>query len=339
MNVKLEQLLSTRGLVQQAPSADEVRERARLVTPNSVKLFYGETYDEQGDTIDSMKYYLFVAELAASLREEGYTVDPEILIADTAACRNVGPDLEARYMKLGAERTGFVERVNEIYETGLRIVRMSEFIDSPDFISEREQITQTCTASPGLMAEIEKTVPESKIDFERKKGFLYSFDEITTIIDLDLKVGPPREDLYDNIARQLAQQRRTKRVQSLFLTPTFPLGMNWAYFFSNDGIEDHGITAYKAGSKRLHRQRVIPGRSNPDYIRQLITDSFISTNPALPNPVLDVGIITELAHRRLEHDHSQITLADDFYSGKINLDQLKERVGNQIERYVLSQFR
>lgn len=339
MKMKLEQLLTTRGLVQQTPSADEIRERAKLVTPAPIKLFYGETYDEQGDTIDSMKYYLFVAELAASLREEGFNVDPAILIADIAACRNVGPNLESRFMKLGAERTGFVERVNEVYETELRVVRMSEFIDSPDFVREREQITATCTASPELMADIEKTVPESKIDLERKKGFLYSFDEITTIINLDIKVGPPREDLYDNIARQLAQQRGTKEVQSLFLTPTFPLGMNWAYFFSNDGIEDHGITAYKAGSKRLHRQRVIVGKSNPDYIRQLINDSFISTNPALPNPVLDVGIITEMARRKLEHDNLVITLADDFYAEKISPDKLKERVGNQVEKYVLSKFR
>lgn len=336
--MKLEQLLTTRGLVQQAPSADEIRERARLVAPNPIKLFYGETYDEQGDTIDSMKYYLFVAELADSLREEGFNVDPAILIADTAACRNVGSDLKSRYMNLGTERAGFVEGVNQVYNTGLRVVRMSEFIGSSEFIQAREQITTTCTASPELMADVEKTVPESKIDIERKKGFLYSFDEITTIIDLDVKVGPPREDLYDNIARQLAQKRGTKGVQSLFLTPTFPLGMNWAYFFSNEGIEDHGITAYKAGSKKLHRQRVIVGRSNSDYIRQLIADSFISINPALPNPILDVGIITEMARRRLESDNLPITLADDFYIGKISPDQLKERVGNQVEKYVLSRF-
>lgn len=336
--MKLEQLLSTRGLVQQTPSADEIRERAKLVSPHPIKLFYGETYDDKGNTIDSMKYYFFVAELADALREERFAVDPAILIADTAACRNVGDNLERQYMMLGTARTRFVEQVNQVYGTNLRIIRMSEYIGSPEFIKERDEIMQKCKADQELMRGVEKTVPESKLDIERKKGFLYSFDEITTIIDLDVKVGPPREDFYDNIARQITQERGTKGVQSLFLTPTFPLGMNWAYFFATEGIEDHGITAYKAGSKRLHRQRVIVGRSNPEYIRRLLADSFISTDPTLPNPVLDIGIITELARRRLEQDHSPITLAHNFYNGKITPNQLKENVGNSVERHILSKF-
>ena len=336
--MRLEQILSTRGLVQQTPSADGIRERARLVSPQPIKLFYGETYDNKGNTLDSMKYYFFVAELADALREEGFTIDPVILIADTAACRNVKDELERSYMMLGTDRTSFVEKVNEVYGTNLRVVRMSEYIGSPEFVQEREEIMQTCKADPKLMDGVEKTVPESKIDIERKKGFLYSFDEITTIINLDVKVGPPREDLYDNIARQIVQERGTRGVQSLFLTPTFPLGMNWAYFFGTEGIEKHGITAYKAGSKRLQRQRVVVGKSNPDYIRQLLSDSFISTDPALPNPVLDIGIISEMARRRLEQDHSSITLTDNFYSGKITPEKLKEDVGNNVELYVLSKF-
>ena len=336
--MQLEQLLSTRGLVQQTPSVDKIRERARLVSPHPIKLFYGETYDEKGNTLDSMKYYLFVAELSDVLSKEGFATNPIILIADTAACRNVKDELQKRYMVLGADRARFVEQVNTVYGTNLHVIRMSDYIDSAEFVQERERVMQICKANPKLMEGVEKTVPESKIDIERGKDFLYSFDEIATIIDLDVKVGPPREDLYDNIARQIAQERSAKGVQSLFLTPTFPLGMNWAYFFSTEGIEYHGITAYKAGSKRLHRQRVIVRRSNPDYIKQLLIDSFISTDSTLPNPVLDVGIISEMARRRLEQDDSPITLADDFYSGKITPDQLKDKVGRSVENYVLSKF-
>lgn len=336
--MNLEQLLLTKGLVQQSTGVDQIRERSGLVSPNPIKLFYGETYDEKGNTIDSMKYYFFVAELADALRENGCNVDPIILVADTAACRNVKEDLEHEYMMLGTYRARFVEKINEIYGTELRVVRMSDYIDSPDFVKEREMIMNMCKTDPELMTAIEKTVPESKLDIERKKGFLYSFDEITTIIDLDVKVGPPREDLYDNLARKLAQLRGTKKIMSLFLTPTFPLGMNWAYYFENEGIEDHGITAYKAGSKRLHRYRVIIGKSNPDYIQDRINESFISTDPLLPNPVLDLGIICELARKRLEKDNCPITLADDFYNGKVTSEQLKIDVGRGIRDYVLSRF-
>jgi hypothetical protein len=59
------------------------------------------------------------------------------------------------------------------------------------------------------MKKIEESVPESKIDIEKEKGFAYSFDEVATIIDLDFKIGPPREDLYDNIAREIAKRSRS----------------------------------------------------------------------------------------------------------------------------------
>lgn len=336
--MNLERLLSTNKLVQQAPSADEIRNRAALVTPKPIKLFYGETYDEIGNPIDSMKYYLFVANLAEALAKEGSTVDSSILIADTAACRNAGRGQEDYYMRLGEDRAKFVQQVNATYKTGLKVVKMSDYINSPSFIEERDKVIKVCSSSPELMEKVEKTVPESKVEIEKTKGFLYSYDEITTIMDLDVKVGPPREDLYDDVARRIAEAEGKKGLMSLFLTPTFPLGMKWSYFFANEGIEDHGITAYKAGSKRLQRNRIVVQKSNPGYIRDLITDSFISTNPNLPNPVLDIGIISEMARKRLENDDSPITLADDFYSKKITEKQLKEKVGIDVEKYVLSQF-
>jgi hypothetical protein len=336
--MKLESLLSTPKLVQQAPEACLVIERAKIVAPQPVKIFYGETYDDKGNPIDSMKYYFFVSLLAEALKQKGVNVDSSILIADSAACRNAGEQHEGQYMSLGEERHHFVSRVNDIYGTGLSIVKMSDYINSPEFIEERRQIIETCKADPALMEEVEKTVPESKIDIERNKGYLYSFDEITSIIDLDVKVGPPREDLYDNVARIIAKRRGQKGIMSLFLSPTFPLGMGWAYFFVNEGIEDHGITAYKAGSKRLQRNRIIVGTSNPDYVKTLINNSFISSNPLLPNPVLDIGIICEMARKRLENNNSPITLADEFYTGGITGVQLKKKVGEDVDRYILSKF-
>lgn len=336
--MNLEQLLLTPKLTDQVPQADGIRERAKMVAPNPIKLFYGETYDDKGHPIDSMKYYLFVSYLADALRQEGFIVDPSILIADTAACRNVGEKNERYYMTLGEERYHFAERVNDIYGAGLRLVKMSDYINSPEFTEKRVGVMQVCRVDPELMEAVEKTVPESKVEIERDKEFLYSFDEITTIMDLDIKIGPPREDLYDIVARRIARQRGRKELMSLFLTPTFPLGMNWAYFFSNEGIEDHGITAYKAGSKQLQRNRIVVGRSNPNYVSDLVIDSFISTNPALPNPVLDIGMICEMARKRLDGDSSPITLAEDFYEGRISGDQLKQKVGSDVNTYILSRF-
>ena len=136
--MELDKLLSQNGLVQEYPRAQDIRERASLSSP--IKLFYGETYDDKGHTIDSMKYYLFVADLADSLREEGFFVDPTILVADTAACRNIKPTLKDRYMSLGNERADFIRKVNDIYGTGLKILKMSDYIDSDKFLSVNQMM-------------------------------------------------------------------------------------------------------------------------------------------------------------------------------------------------------
>ncbi len=334
--MKIEQILNQKGLVQQTPSAEEILQRAKET--EEIKLFYGETYDHTGNTIDSMKYYFFVADLAEALRNEGFKVDASILVADSAACRNVGLQLEHKYMQLGEGRAAFIESINEIYNTNLRIIKMSDYLFTPEFIQKREGIIDVCMSDEELIKMVEKSVPESKIKEERNKGFMYSYDELATIIDLDIKVGPPREDLYDNIAREIARRQGRKQLISLFLTPSFPLGKNWAYFFANEGIEDHGITAYKGGSKRLQDNRILVGRTPIEYVEELIDKSFISSNPELPNPVLDVGIIAELARQRLENKRRPVSLSEDFYKGRISQDQLKNIVKKSVNEYILSRL-
>ncbi len=333
----LENLLKQKGLVLQSPNVEDLLARANS-KKEPLKIFYGETYDNYGNTVDSMKYYFFVSEISKTLEKNGIKTDPMILVADTAACRNVSFDLERKYMGLGDERVEFIEKINEEYGLGLRIVRMSDYINSKEFIDERKRIIEICKPDLKLMESIEKTVPESKIEEERKKGFMYSFDEITTIMDLDIKVGPPREDLYDNIARELAKREGKLPLISIFLTPTFPLGKNWAYFFSQEGIEDHGITAYKAGSKRLQDFRILPGKTTSEESKDLIYNSFLSLDDSLPNPVLDVGIISQMAERNLKKDFSEIDLYDKFYSGKLNQSELKEEVYNKLNKFILEKF-
>lgn len=336
--MRLEKLITTNGLVTQTPNAEEIRDRSSSQAPKPIEIFYGETYDDAGNTIDSMKYYLFVSSLAEALSKEGYATNPSILIADTAACRNVGEKNAEYYMQLGEDRANFVHQINATYNTGLSVVKMSEYVNSPEFIEKRNQIVEACSNNPELLRQVEETVPASKVEIERAKGFLYSFDEIATIVDLDIKVGPPREDLYDKVARSIAEANGEKELMSLFLTPTFPVGMKWSYFFANEGIENHGITAYKAGSKRMQANRIIIQKTDPEQIRRLIQDSFISTNQDLPNPVLDIGIIAEMAKKRLTNDDSPVTLADDFYTGEITESELKNKVAQDIQNFVLSQL-
>src|SRR6056297_2347169 len=98
--MSLEKLLNQKGLVRNSPSKEEIIKRAESVN-RPINIFYGETYDEEGNPLDSVKYYFFVSELAKRMNNEGYETNPEILIADVAACRNVKESLNDRYMKLG----------------------------------------------------------------------------------------------------------------------------------------------------------------------------------------------------------------------------------------------
>lgn len=335
--MNLKDILSQEGLVTHSPSTDEILNRASSLN-KSVKIFYGETYDAYGNTIDSMKYYFFVANMSRALVGKGFETDPIILIADSAACRNVDTKLERNYMVIGEERADFVRKTSDVYGLGLRVMKMSDYLHTEVFQDELKRVREICMADNNLMEMVEKSVPESKIEIERAKGFAYSFDEITTIMDLDVKVGPPREDLYDRISRKISEREGKNSLMSVFLNPTFPLGKNWAYFFSHKGIEDHGITAYKAGSKGLHRHRILIGRTTSEETKELIDNSFISGNPELPNPVLDIAVISEMAAKRLNNDNSNSTLYKDFYEGRISQTELKQLTFEELTKNILSKF-
>jgi len=338
VNISLKELLSLEGLVTESPHVETIIQRTNETQPQNIKIFYGETYDEAGNTIDSMKYYLFAANLSDVLKTMGYDTDPVILVADTAACRNVSQNLQSRYMQLGAERTEFVEKVNRIYNCGLHIVKMSEYIDEPDFQSDVKKIIDLCESDPELMKMIEESIPPSKVDIEREKGFMYSFDEIATILGYDIKIGPPREDLYDKTAREIAKRLDRKQIMSIFLMPTFPVGLGWDYFFAHEDLEKYGITAYKGMSKRLQKYRILIGKTSPEYVDELIHNSFISTRLDIPNPILDIGIIVEMAKQRLKSKTDQIHLHKDFYNGKISPNDLKDYVSQGLREYVLNKL-
>jgi hypothetical protein len=336
--MRLEQFLDQKGLVEKSPSPKKIRDRANNIKPKPIKLFYGETYDYIGNTIDSMKYYFFVSNLSNILKYEGFETNPKILVADTAASRNVSSDLKQKYMSLGNYRFDFIKEFDKIYNTGLNIIKMSDYIYSDEFQKELNLVISYCKKKPEFMSLVEKTVPPNKVDIERKNDFMYSFDEITTIKNLDIKVGPPRENLYDNIARKITISKNEKTLMSLFLTPTFPLGKDWDYFFINEGIENYGITAYKGASKRLQNFRIIIGRTDTDYACDLINKSFISQDPSLPNPVLDIGIISEMAKQKLQNISQPIGLYEQFYSKEISEKELKEKVCSDLNKYILSKF-
>lgn len=335
VNLTLEDMLNQKGLVHTAPNPKNILRKLKN-SKNEITVFYGETYDEAGNTVDSMKYYLFVALASDIIRKLGYNAVPKILIADVAACRNVSKTKVPRYMELGENRAKFVRKVSNTYNLGLKVEKMSDFIDSEDFQKKVNFIKELCENDSKLMNMVEKSVPPSKVDIEREKGFAYSFDEIAAVIDIDLKIGPPREELYDSVARKISKLTgRKNKLTSIFLTPTYPLGFNWDYFFAYEDLESYGITAYKGDSKQLRGHRILVGRTTVDYAKELIEKSYVPTKINIPNPVLDIGIISEMAEQRLNGQLEPLKIYDNFYNHNISSEQLKNYVFNNLKENVL----
>jgi hypothetical protein len=334
----LDRLLDKSFVVQKGPQVAELI--ARSEQTQNMQLFYGETFDQYGDTIDSLKYYFFVSLLAKGLELHKKDIKPTILVADSAAARNESSRKYLEIMQLGKNRAEFINSVNAIYNTNLDVVMMSSYIDSQSFISQRQKIIDLCLADAELMKSIELSVPGDKLQEEKEKGFMYSFDEITTIVNLDVKVGPPREDFYDDVARKIAKKLGEKELFSIYLKPSYPLGKNWAYFFANDFLDEFGVTAYKGGSSGLAANRLFVGRSeieNKDLL-QLIDSSFCPRDQSLPNPVVDMSHIADMAAIFIEQDFNKRLLSELFFSGELSETKFKDETKRMIDTYIFSKF-
>ncbi len=69
------------------------------------------------------------------------------------------------------------------------------------------------------------------------------------------------------------------------------------FFFENEEVEQYGVTPYKAGSKNIAQHRIILGETSEARIQELLRRSFVSKNPSIPNPVLDIATIAEMARQ------------------------------------------
>ena len=312
---------------------NDVTSRAHKKTLN---VMYGETYDRFGLALGSLKYYFTVAMAAKLLHEMGTNVSPTILIADVATCRNEPEEQHELLMEIGSQRASILRSLNAVYGLGLDVLLMSEYLYTREFQARVTKIRELAKEDNKFHEWITKTVPESKIDIESKKDFAYAFDEVATITSYDIKVGPPREIFYDEPARMVASALGMDPLLSIYLYPTYPLGLGRSFFLNNEEIEKYGVTPYKAGSKGLEANRIILGVTGTQRVKELISQSVVSKNQRIPNAVLDVAIIAELANQFLAKEFEPITIREQFYEGSMRPDQLRDLTFEGIMKSILS---
>ncbi|MDE1848292.1 MAG: hypothetical protein KGH61_05100 [Candidatus Micrarchaeota archaeon] len=338
---RIDEVTSQKGLVSEAPASADILSRIKRAGEENrgFRILYGETFDDKGNPLDSLKYYLFVAGLAKSI-EQNYdvVVEPIILVADAGVYRNY-PEQAEQLRENAKSRLEFAKRAKEVYNCSYEVRLMSELAETDEFKERFERVSKVSMASQELMQMIERSVPEDRRDMERARGYIYSFEEIAVILGRDIKVGPPREKLYDSAANAMLAHFEVMPLMGVYLTQTYPLGMKYGEYMSSAAIKQYGLTPYKVGSSNLAPNRiVIGGTQTREQVRELITNSQITPSLTKPNPVLDVAIIAEAARQHIEGRFEKSDLHEKYYSNKIKSHELKELAMSSLEENVLRRF-
>jgi len=339
--MQLNELLSQKGLVLGHSPIELIINRVNNKKNSSIpiSIIYGETFDERGHAIDSLKYYFFVSMLSKILNDvHRVKVIPTILIADLGVYRNY-PDKIEQFKRLAEKRRQFAEKVKEIYNCFYDVRLMSEIVSTNEFEDKIRKIKEISFANPEVLEIIERTVPEDKLEMERKRGYIYSFEEIATILGYDIKIGPPREKLYDRTANLFLKHFSVDSLLSIYLFPTYPLGLPFGAYLSSISIKEFGLTPYKVESGNMTMNRIVLGKTSSKKINDLIENTQVSQSQNKPNPIVDLAIITEMARQHLKDDLKHIKIYDEFYSQRTNIKTFKDITYKNLQEYILKFFR
>ncbi|MDD3647436.1 MAG: hypothetical protein PHS44_02955 [Candidatus Dojkabacteria bacterium] len=275
---------------------DKIKERRRI------HILYGETCDEYGLTIDSLKYYFILHILHKLLEELGARVKSEIMIGDVASIRNENVKNKEKIVNSCRARFGLLSGIVSKYELRFTPVLMSEVFKKPLFLRRFENISRLVQEDTKIKKMVQKTILRNRIRQEESAKYRYSCEEIALIMDYDFKIGPPREVYYDEIAKKMKQD-----FLGIYVKPTYPFGQGFDYFVNSPEIEKFGLTPYKAGSNKMQDSRIIIGKTSLGKLKSLVRDTFIPDDLDLPNPLRDLCIIADL-FRRVQIDDYDFNL-------------------------------
>jgi len=304
-NLSLKELLSNKYLIngEVSPVAVTVDKIRRC---QSLRLVYGETYDHYGMTLDSLKYYFFTALLAKVLNQEGIHTTATVIIGDLHSVKNKIVENKDDLLQQANNRLSFINKINSIYSLGIKPVLMSNMFAEDEFQKRLEIITPFFNNSQKLKSLAQKTVLKNRLTQEEKIGFQYTLEEVALIADFDIKIGPPRETYYDQITNIVCRELYQKDFYGVYLKPTYPLGFQFDYFVNHPEIEAFGLTPYKAGSNKLQDNRILIETTTAKECKKMIDSSFVAKNLILPNPVLDIYLISQMAGHFLTGDSLDI---------------------------------
>ena len=99
-----------------------------------IRILYGETYDQYGITIDSLKYYFFLAILSNKLKGLGINSESVVLIADRASILNKSATDKVGLVNEGKKRLEQCQSISQKYNLQIKFQLMSEYVRSKFYL-------------------------------------------------------------------------------------------------------------------------------------------------------------------------------------------------------------
>jgi hypothetical protein len=291
MSNLLLQLLSNKCLVNEAGfDVEEIIEK--IYSKKVIRIIYGETYDRYGTTIDSLKYYLFLSLLRKILEEMGIKVESFMITGDLHSIKNKTVKNKEDLLLDAKIRLNQINKIKSKLGLKFKSSLMSDIFETIEFRDRLKTVTKIFDKSGELKEMAKKTILRNRQSQEEKEGFGYTLEEVALIMNYDIKIGPPREIYYDQLAKKLGAG-----ICGIYLRPTYPLGENFDYFINHPEIEEYGLTPYKAGSNKMQDKRIIIGKTSEQTIRELIETSYMPRDILLANPILDLASIITMSEQ------------------------------------------
>lgn len=300
----LQKLLTNKCLINGVGiDVEEIIEK--IYSKKIIKIIYGETYDEHGMTIDSLKYSLFLSLLHKTLEEMRIRVESFVIIGDLHSVKNKMVTNKDGLLSEAHSRLDQINKIKSIFKLKFEPVLMSGIFKISKFKDRLQTVTKVFHNSDKLKEIAKRTVLQNRQTQEEKAGFGYTLEEVALIMNFDVKIGPPREIYYDQLARELGAD-----LCGIYLRPTYPLGVNFDYYINNPEIEKFGLTPYKAGSNKMQDHRIILGKTSEQAIRDLINNSFVPRDMSLANPLLDlvsiIGMVEQIEIQELVNNRGEL---------------------------------
>lgn len=316
-------------LVKEAiPSVEEII--AKMLKKKSVKLIYGETYDRFGITIDSLKYYFYLSLLHRELETLGVNVSSYVMIGDLHSIKNRIVTDKKELFAQAEERLLVLNKIKTKYNLKFNTILMSDAFEQVNFKDKIDAVKRIFDNTPECKQIAQKTVLKNRLAQEEKVGYQYTIEEVALIMDYDIKVGPPREVYFDQLARLVATKLNKDILCGIYLKPTYPLGLGFDYFLQHPEIEEYGLTPYKAGSNKLQDNRIVLGNTIRNQFDRLLETTFIPKNLELPNPLLDLLTITDLAKSCLNNK----VILSNYQELVKETDKFKNILQEQLKLYI-----